>query len=314
VLFDRSVEDTDGSTLWFTTEPPAAFARVSDVNSWPKAMMLATGAVTGSLALIVPSAGATTRPPTAPPGYHLVSSGPIPLRADKVLDTGGQVTCPAGTVPWSGGTSFTGGLPPLGDNINTSAPSGDGWRARYNNASGRANDNFVINGVCAKAPHGYTQQFAMVDNPAMTQASAVATCPNNTVLLGGGVFSTSDSVNAFTTSAFPRGPHAYVGSMWNGTSRNERLAVFAICGAKPSRYTIVRNSGTSDVTANTDILAGAGCPAGSTVVGGGVQITDPRPTVTLGESLPESRSQWGSQILTSASGTVTETTSVICAA
>jgi hypothetical protein len=231
-----------------------------------------------------------------------------------VLDTGGQVTCPSGTVPWGGGTSFTGGLPAIDQNINTSAPSGDGWRARYNNAPGHPDDHFVINGVCAKAPHGYTQQFTVVDNPAMTQVSGVATCPKGTVLLSGGVFSTSDAVNAFTTSAFPRGPHAYVGSMWNGTTRTEKLVVYAICGARPSRYQIINNTGTSTATGNTDILGGAVCPMGSTVIGGGVKITDPRPTVSLGESLPVSRSQWGSQILVAAPGTVTETSSAICAA
>jgi hypothetical protein len=277
-------------------------------------MTLATAATAGTLALVVPSAGAATRPPTAPADYHLISSGPIPLRPDKVLDTGGQVTCPPGTVPWGGGASFTGGLPAVGDNINTSAPTGNGWRARYNNASGRAGDNFVINSVCAKAPHGYAQRFAVVDNPPMTQVSAVAMCPTGTVLLGGGVFSTSDSVNAFTTSAFPRGPHAYAGSMWNGTARDEKFDVFANCGAMPPHYKIVRNPGTAVVGPNTDIAAGAVCPTGTSVVGGGISITTPRPTVTLGESLPESRHQWGGQVLAAASGTVSETTSVICAA
>jgi hypothetical protein len=275
---------------------------------------IATAATAGTLALAVSPAGAAAHPPTAPAGYHIVSSGPIPLRPDKVLDSGGQVTCPRGTVAWSGGASFTGGIPPVGDNINTSAPSGDGWRARYNNTSGRSGDDFVINGVCAKAPHGYTQQFAVVDNPPMTQVSGVALCPTGTVLLGGGVFSTSDSVNAFATSAFPRGPHAYAASMWNGTNRDEKLNVFAICGAKPPRYKIVNRPVTTSVTAMTDIVAGAGCPMGTSVIGGGVKITDPRPTVSLGESLPESRMQWSSQILTSASGMVTETSSAICAA
>lgn len=264
--------------------------------------------------LAVPTAGAASHPPTAPAGYHIARNGPIPLRPDRVLDTGGEVICPPGTVPWSGGATFSGGLPPVGDNINTSAPSGDGWRVRYNNAIGRAGDNFAVNSVCAKAPHGYTQQFTVTDNPPFTQSTAIANCPSGTVLLGGGVFSTSDSVNAFATSAFPRGPHAYVGVMWNGTPQDEQLDVFAMCGVKPPKYKIVNQPGTTPAAAMTDILTGADCPQGTSVIGGGVNIADPRPTVSLGESLPESRRQWASQILTSASGTVTETTSAICAA
>jgi hypothetical protein len=276
-------------------------------------MFLATAVTAGSLGLVVP-AGAATRPPTAPPGYHLINSGPILLRPDPLLDTGGNVTCPTGTVPWGGGAGFTGGGPGVGENVNTSAPSGNGWEARYNNAMARPNDDFAVVGICAKTPAGYTTQFTVVDNPPMTQVSAVATCPTGTVLLGGGVFSTSDSVNAFATSAFPRGPHAYAGSMWNGTARDERLDVLAICGARPPRYTIVRSSETLNVAANTDIAADALCPSGTSLIGGGVQVMNARPTVSLGGSMPASRTDFLNQILTAASGTVSETSSVICAA
>ena len=268
----------------------------------------------GSLVLGVPGAGAATRPPTAPPGYHLIRSGPIPLRPDRVLDTGGSITCPTGTVPWGGGAGFTGGTPGVGENVNTSAPSGNGWRARYNNANGRPNDDFAVVGICANAPQGYTTQFSAVDNPPMTQVSAVAMCPTGTVLLGGGVLSTSDSVNAFATSAFPRGPHAYAGSMWNGTARDEKFDVFAICGAKPPGYTIVRSSETLTVAATTDIASGASCPKGTSLISGGVNVTNARPTVNIGAAIPESRSDLLSELLTATSGTVSATTSVICAA
>jgi hypothetical protein len=231
-----------------------------------------------------------------------------------VLDTGGSVTCPTGTVPWGGGAGFTGGSPGVGENVNTSAPSGNGWRARYNNANGRPADDFAVVGVCANAPHGYTTTFAAVDNPPMTQVSDVATCPTGTVLLGGGVFSTSDSVNAFATSAFPRGSHAYAGSMWNGTARDEKFDVFAICGAKPPKYTIVRSPETLTVGAGTDIASSAECPPGTSLISAGVSVATPRPTVSIGAMLPESRTDVLSELLTAASGTVSATTSVICAA
>ena len=48
-----------------------------------------------------PSASAATTA-TAPPGYHRVRSAPIPV-PPGMFDAGGQVACPAGTVPWGGG-------------------------------------------------------------------------------------------------------------------------------------------------------------------------------------------------------------------
>jgi hypothetical protein len=116
------------------------------------------------------------------------------------------------------------------------------------------------------------------------------------------------------TSAFPRGPHAYVGSVWNGTTSAEKFDVFAICGAKPPRYKIVRSSATAAVSSMTEILAGAECPAGTSVIGGGVAITDPRPSVNLGDSIAWNRTVWSGVVLATGMGSVSETTSAICAA
>jgi hypothetical protein len=51
---------------------------------------------------------------TAPPGYQRVRSAPIPV-PPGMFDAGGQVACPAGTVPWGGGVGFTGGFAGPGD-------------------------------------------------------------------------------------------------------------------------------------------------------------------------------------------------------
>src|SRR5262249_39897523 len=93
---------------------------------------------------LVPAAAATNAVAAsaapAPPGYQRVRSAPIPI-PPGMFDTGGQVTCPTGTVTWGGGVGFTGGFAGLGENINTSAPTGNGWRGRYNNSSTRTGDN-----------------------------------------------------------------------------------------------------------------------------------------------------------------------------
>lgn len=65
-----------------------------------------------------------------------------------MFDAGGQVACPAGTVPCGGGIGFTGGIAGAGDNINTSAPTGNGWEGRYNNTSIRPDDHFAV--VCRR--------------------------------------------------------------------------------------------------------------------------------------------------------------------
>ena len=55
---------------------------------------------------LVPAAAATNAfaasTATAPPGYQRVRSAPIPV-PPGMFDAGGQVACPAGTVPWGGG-------------------------------------------------------------------------------------------------------------------------------------------------------------------------------------------------------------------
>src|SRR3954465_8974124 len=122
--------------------------------------------------------------------------------------------------------------------LNTSAPSGSGWKARYNDRSSR-NATFGIVAICARAPRRYTTTFASIDNPAGTQVSATATCPARTVLLGGGTQSTSDLPAASITSAWPSSNKTFTGVMWNGTARAERLVVFALCGKRPAGYHVV---------------------------------------------------------------------------
>jgi len=170
--------------------------------------------------------------PTAPPGYRIVRGPLMPAPAGP-LDSGGQVSCPTGTVAWGGGTAVQGVGGPT-ESINTSAPNGPtAWRARVNN-TGVETQQFGIDAICARQPKGYAQTFAQIGNPQHTQASATATCPANTVLLSGGVLSTSDSALASVTSAFPASSTKFTAFVNNGTGVNEVLTAFAICG-EPAR-------------------------------------------------------------------------------
>jgi hypothetical protein len=272
--------------------------------------VMALGAVVIAAAAGTSAVAATT--PTKPPGYKRVFTSPIPIPS-SLFDFGGEATCPTGTVPWGGGAGFSGGFAGHGENINTSAPAGGSWRARYNNSGPTLDDHFVVEAICARQPAGYTVAFSSADNPAHSQSSAVATCPTGTVLLSGGGVSTADTADVQQLSAFPVGPHKFRVVMWNGSSGDQRLNAFALCAKQPPRYSIT-NSSSTDPGGPADDSGGVLCPAGSAIIGGGIHITNPRPLVTLGASFSSSGNQWVSEVVTDDTAATTITISAICAA
>jgi hypothetical protein len=248
---------------------------------------------------------------TAPPGYRRVQSPLITAPAGSAFDTGGQVSCPAGTVVWGGDVSYVGGSPVDGDSINTAAPTANGWKGRYNNTS--ANDlTFRIQAFCARAPRRYAQVFQVQANPNGGSVSATATCPRRTVLLGGGASSTGDSVSAFQISAWPSSSKTYSAWMFNGGDRDEQLVVYALCGARPPGYAIVSNTSTS--SSGSALGNTVGCPAGTTLTGGGVKVAIPRPQTPLGSSGQNSGEQWYADVLNTSGLPITTTVYAICAA
>src|SRR5215469_9747672 len=265
--------------------------------------------VVSSLAAANASAASTA---TAPPGYHRVISTPIAIPPGE-FDSGGQVTCPAGTVPWGGGTGFTGGVASAGENINTSEPTRTGWEARFNNSGTRPDDDFRVDAICARQPAGYTTTFTTVDNPAGSQSAAIAVCPAGTRLLSGGTLSTADTVDVQLLSAWPLSGQRFKSVIMNGSGTDQRLTSFAICGQRPARYTITSQTG-SDAGGPDTLIGGAQCPAGTSILGGGIHVTHPRPTITLGSSLDDSATEWLSEALYEDPAPATATTYAICAA
>jgi hypothetical protein len=230
-----------------------------------------------------------------------------------MFDAGGQVACPAGTVPWGGGAGFTGGFAGAGDSINTSAPTGNGWEGRYNNSSTRPDDHFAVDAICAKQPIGYTTTFTTVNNPAGSKSAAVAVCPAGTRLLSGGTLSTADTTDVQLLSAWPLGPERFKSVIWNGSATDQQLTTFAVCGHRPAGYAIT--SATGSDTGGPDTLAGgAQCPAGTSILGGGIHVTSPRPSVTLGASLDEPSTQWLSEVVNLAGLRRPRTTALTAAA
>ena len=273
--------------------------------------ILRAGAAVAAIGLV--ASPAVAQAATAPPGYTVVHS-PLMPAPPSTLDSGGQISCPAGTVIWGGGTAIA-GIPAPGQTINTSAPGGPtSWRARVNDA-GPGTAQFAVDAICAKKPKGYAMPFTQAANPAGTQTTATATCPANTVIFDGGVFSTSDSARTAVTSAFPAGNTRFTATVFNGTDANQGMDVFAICGHKPTGYKVVRSSGTADPTGTPVVITGGpGCPHGTSVIGGGARVATPLPTTPLGQSIDGGGMNWVSTIVSTSTQSVTDTFATICAA
>jgi hypothetical protein len=247
---------------------------------------------------------------TAPPGYHIVRTADI-TAPPSILDTSGQANCPAGTVPWGGGASFDNGFAARGTSLETTEPVTGGWRVRVNNASGTA-QTFRVDVMCANKPKGYKVAFASADNPPHANTTAVASCPTGTVVLSGGAFSTSDTTANVLTSLGPVGQHRFTVSMANTSNVDQQVTAFAVCAAKPPKYTIVSQSET-DMGPDDPALTPV-CPTGTSILGGGIQIVIPNFDVAIAGSLDEDRHGWFGEAVNLRSGATALSSQAICGA
>jgi hypothetical protein len=277
-------------------------------------LRLATPVLVAALATAAaaPPATAAQRPGAAhPTGYHIVSSGVINA-APSAFDTGGSVACPAGTVAWGGGASFVGGYAGPALTVNTSEPmESEGWEARVNN-TGTTTAEFAVHATCAKKPAGYQIVYHDADNPADSQVQATASCPSPKVVLGGGTLSTSDQAAAVLTSAWPGSSHKFTADMYNGTSADATLVVYAICGPKPAGYAIASNS--ASVGPGATLFDGIACPSGTSSLDGGARTLGHSPLVQVGGSIDQGAFGWSISMNNTASSPQTVDGYVICAA
>jgi hypothetical protein len=264
----------------------------------------------GVAALIAAAATPASAAATAPPGYRIVRTADI-TAPPSILDTSGQANCPSGTVPWGGGASFDNGFAARGTSLETTEPVTGGWRTRVNNASGAA-QTFRVDVICADKPKGYKVAFAAADNPPHANSPATATCPTGTVVLSGGAFSTSDTTANVLTSVGPLGPHRFTASMANTSDVDQQVTAFAVCGAKPPKYTIVSQSET-DMGPGDPALTPV-CPTGTSILGGGIQIVNPGFDVAIAGSLDEDRHGWFGEAVNLRSGATALSSQAICAA
>jgi hypothetical protein len=243
-----------------------------------------------------------------PAGYQIVSSGSVNA-PPSALDTGGSATCPDGTVVWGGGVSFVDGQDGSTLTVNTSEPDSAGWFATVNN-TGTTTAQFAVDAICANKPAGYQIYSESVDNPADSQAHATALCPSPKVVLGGGTLSTSDQAAAVLTSAWPVGPAKFTGYMYNATPNDARFTVFAVCGHRPTGYTIA--SGNASFGPGV-LLDSIGCPAGKSALDGGVKTVGHSPLVQVGGLIDEGPGGWALKMNNNTPSGQQVDLSVICA-
>jgi hypothetical protein len=255
---------------------------------------------------VTPAFAATT----APSGYRIVRTADV-AAPPSILNSSGQASCPAGTVPLGGGASMSDGFAAIGTSLNTSEPVPGGWRARVNNASGTA-QVFTVDVICAKKPKGYTVAFASADNPPNDNTPATVTCPTGTVVLSGGASSTSDTTANALTSLGASGSHRYSAFMDNTSNVDQRFTVFAVCAAKPPKYAIVSQSLTDmgpDDPVETPV-----CPTGTSVLGGGLKVGSAGFDIAIAGSLDEDRHGWFGEAVNQRSGATMLTGQAICGA
>ena len=227
----------------------------------------------------------------APAGYRIID-GPALTAPPGQFDSGAQLTCPTGTVPLGGGVA---GSAMTDMSLNTSVPLTNGWEARVNNPDSPTGF-LALDVICAKKPTGYTVVFGTADNPAGARSVATATCPANTVVLSGGVLSTSDQVGARVLGAWPVNRTTFRAAILNATASDQRLTAEAVCAHKPAGYTIARKAFTE--SPNTLDIGGASCPAGTSVLGGGIQITGGDTTAIVHSSINNQTTCWSVNLTT----------------
>jgi hypothetical protein len=242
-----------------------------------------------------------------PPGYTVVRSGQ--LVAVSGQQTRGVVTCPAGLVPLGGGVSIV-SFSTLA-NVNSSFPRDNGWVGDVNNGSG-ATTTFEVRVVCALAPKNYSVVIGNgVSNQSASHVTAIAACPRGAKPLGGGGLSNAGLVFVNMGSDAPSG-RGWLVRENNASGFDAIVTAFAVCG-KIKGYQLVTGT-TQTISAFSQGLAFADCPAPKVPIGGGVDSNTASVGVNINTTNTEDPvSEWESFINDAAGIDVAATPYAICA-
>jgi hypothetical protein len=163
-----------------------------------------------------------------PTGYAIVGGS---SQTDPAKTRAGTfAACPSGTVSLGGGgfvsasnisVSINGIEPILSEGIYN-------FEVYMNNDS-ESGSSFIAQVVCGKKPAGYVTKSASMSNPSRKDSSAHADCPANTVVVGGGVLSTSINLAVDVNATVPDSDTKWLSYVDNGSASSAMVKSYAIC-------------------------------------------------------------------------------------
>jgi hypothetical protein len=238
------------------------------------------------IANTVPSADA---PFTKLAGYKIVQAGPFNAPGGQQAE--GVATCPGTEVPVGGGV-----LPsPVGDDnstlfasVNSSNPDGSAWHVDVNTLASNGDAAFDVYAVCIDHTKSYSVVTSgPVDSPADSATRFTVVCPVNRVVVGGGAYSYSSSIDTYIINDYPESSSLWQVSMANTSTSDQTFVAYAICEKQPSGYSQV--STFVEVPGNSEAPLAVNCPSGSFPLSGGPYLGQNVDTgVSLTASFPSS--------------------------
>jgi len=113
--------------------------------------------------------------------------------------------------------------------------------------------------VMASAPAGFTfVNSGTLPNTSGALSSGQATCPGGTVAWGGGVVGESTSIYQTVHASYPLVSSgvatAWVGYVNNASPDDSSFVVYAVCAAKPKKYSVQSASATNRADAQDDLV------------------------------------------------------------
>jgi hypothetical protein len=196
---------------------------------------------------------------------------------------GEAVTCPAGRSVVGGGVSITGSTGTQ-NKVNSTYPedgndpdsrTDDIWHAYAINEIPGFTETMTVHAVCSSTgTFRYHSEFKPL--PTGGQETVEAACPAGTEVVGGGVFNSGGGTDDVVVSSEPfDGPDAdterddgWLGYGANGEGTSGFLSTYVVCATSG---TFSRVSATTTLGVRMSLRAT--CPAGTSVTGGGVDLT-----------------------------------------
>ncbi len=164
-----------------------------------------------------------------PSKYQLVSTT---VDDPSGAQTSGVATCPAKTVILSGGVASTADQASV--YLTSAYPTSKRTFQAYQ-YNGSSNDQpFYVYALCAAKPPGYKRTSASSTAPAGEQGAAVADCPANTSVIGGGIGTGAPNAAVIPNASNPTPSEDGQPSQWLAISSNSldaavTVTAYAIC-------------------------------------------------------------------------------------